>query len=395
MSERLILTGGMVITPDGMYESGSVVIEGAQIAAISPRTYLTGSASDEITIDVRDQFILPGLICLHNDAIEKAINPRPGANFPADLALLSLDRALATAGVTTQFHALSFYGMPGKERTIAWAEKMRETITTFQASRYGLVDHYVLFRCDVRQPGSLDAILAHIDDGPVKLVSLDDHVPGQGQMRDVARAFAQLQPDLRPDMTEEAWQAERVAFMRASEGQIAQTYKRVSHAAHTRGFTLMSHDDDTIEKVEAMSQLGCRIAEFPVTVEAARHAHAVGMRVSVGAPNVVRGGSLSGNINAVTLAREGLIDILIADYHAPSLLPAAFRLAREGVMSLPEAVAMITATPAGAAMLTDRGALEPGQRADVIVVRMQGEVPVVTQLFRAGEAQYMAPVPLP
>lgn len=393
-AERLILTGGMVVTPAAVHDGGSVVIEGERIAAVTERAYPVGRHAGERVVDVGGGLILPGIICLHNDGIEKAINPRPHTDFTPDFALLHYDRALAAAGITTQFHAVSFLVLAAKQRSITGAVAMSHAIHAFAASGHGTLDHYVLFRCDVRQPQSLDTILECIEDAPVRLVSMNDHVPGQGQYRNIEKYLEQLKPYLPAAQQSDAglaeWLAERTRFREESEHVVELSYNRLAVEARRRGFTLVSHDDDTVEKVEIMHRLGCRMAEFPITVAVARRARQLGMHVSVGAPNAVRGGSLTGNASATELAALGLVDILIADYHAPSLLYAALRFARDGITTLPQAIAMLSANPAAAADLHDRGALRAGLRADVIVARLAGEIPVVTQHIVAGEVQFAA-----
>ncbi|MCS7002337.1 MAG: amidohydrolase family protein, partial [Dehalococcoidia bacterium] len=148
---------------------------------------------------------------------------------------------------------------------------------------------------------------------------------------------------------------------------------------------IATHDDDTIEKVEQQHAHGATICEFPVTIEAAERAHALGMHIVVGAPNVVRGGSHSGNLDAAVLFERGLADIICADYHAASLLPAAFKLVADGLTDLPTAIRALTRTPARAVGITDRGAIEAGQRADLLLVRHDRHgVPRVERAFRAG-----------
>lgn len=390
---RLILSGGTVVTRDRVIEGGSVVIEGERIAAVSSGTYSAGCTSAETVIDVTGRLVLPGIICLHNDGHERAINPRPNANFPRDFALLTYDRALSSAGITTQFHAVSFLTLAAKDRTISGAVAMSHDIHAFAASGYGSLDHYVLFRCDVRQPASLESILDCIEDAPVRIVSMNDHVPGQGQYRNIGKYLEQVKPYLPASMATDdtgmaAWLAERERFKNDTEHTVEWMYSHLAAEARTRGFTLISHDDDTAEKVEVMHGLGCRMAEFPVTIEAAVRARELGMHVSVGAPNIVRGGSLTGNASGLELASRGLVDILIADYHAPSMLLAAIRLHETGVATLPEAVAMISANAADAANLSDRGVLAPERRADVIVVDRVGSVPLVTLSIVAGACRF-------
>jgi len=389
---RLILTNGRVVTRDAVIAHGSVVIEGEQIAEVTTNTYPKSLYDGEQVVDVGGRFVLPGIVCLHNDGLEKAINPRPNTNFPADFALQTYDTQLAAAGITTQFHAISFQNLATKNRSLDDAMEMSHAVHAFAQSGRGTLDHYVLFRCDVRRPDSLDGILACIEDAPVRLVSINDHVPGQGQYRNVAKFLDQMRPympeDKRTDVDLAAWHAERMQFKSDTEAEVERTYGRLATEARARAFVLASHDDDSPEKVEIMHRLGCRMAEFPVTVEAARRARELGMSVSMGAPNAVRGGSLTGNASATELAGFGLVDILIADYHAPSILFAAWGWAHAGIASLPDAVAMTSAHPAAVAGLQDRGALAAGQRADVIVVEEAGTVPVVTAHVLAGAIQF-------
>ncbi len=277
MTGRLILTGGAVVAPDAAYEGGSVVIEGGRIVAVTARAYTGPSSPRETIMDVGGRFVLPGVVCLHNDAIEKAVHPRPGANLPLPLALATLDRHLAAAGVTTQFNAINFEDMPDKERTLAWGAALHDALAAFGASGDGLVEHHTLFRCDVRMAASLDAILARAPAATVPLVSLNDHVPGQGQLRDRARMVTQLAGELGSVAAAETWIAEREAFARATEEQVARSYDALGQLARATATVLMSHDDDSAEKVELMYRLGCRVAEFPVTREAARRARALGM----------------------------------------------------------------------------------------------------------------------
>lgn len=389
---RLILTNGAVVTPDGIIAGGSVVIEGERIVAVTGATYPASLAGDERVWDVGGRYVLPGVICLHNDGLEKAFNPRPHTNFPAAFALRTYDAQLAGAGITTQFHAISFLTLAAKQRSLDDAITMSHAVRAFAEAGDGTLDHFVCFRCDVRQPGSLDAILTCIEDAPVRLVTINDHVPGQGQYRNVELFLKQMRPFLPPNQQTDAdlwaYHASRMEYKAETEHVVEETYVRLAHEARTRGFILASHDDDSPEKVEIMHRLGCRMAEFPITVEAARRARELGLRVSIGAPNAVRGGSLTGNASATELAALGLVDILIADYHAPSILYAAWRWARAGVVTLPDAVKMTGANPAAVAGLPDRGSLMPGLRADVLVVEEAGDVPIVAAHIVAGAIRH-------
>ncbi len=389
---RLILSGGSVVLPDAVLEPASVVIEGETIVAVEQRAYPTATASHEQVVDVHGRYLLPGLVDLHNDGLETEINPRPSTNLPLPFALTNLDRQLAATGVTTEFHAVFFANMTRKERRIDEAAIRATSILEFGRSGRALVDHQVLFRLDLWTPESLEKILATVGGATIPLVSLNDHTPGQGQYRDVeqfkrfyrealGKADAEIDDEVQAQV-ELARQHQEV-----SDGIVAS----IAQAARDRGLSLMSHDDDTVEKVERMYAAGVRIAEFPVTIEAAAHQRMLGMIITAGAPNVVRGGSASGNLAAEALIARGLVDVLCADYHAPSILFAAWKIAKNGLVSLPEAVKMVTLNPARAILLDHRiGSLAVGKQADIAVVDPSGPAPAVDMTIRAGVICFQA-----
>lgn len=394
---RLILTGGSAVLPDAVLDPASIVIEEDTIVAVEGRTYPTSSTPREQVVDVSGKLLIPGLIDLHNDGLEGEINPRPGVNLPLPFALANIDRQLAGCGVTTEFHAVFFANMTRKERRLDEAVVRAREILHFGQSGRALVDHQVLFRLDLWTPRSLDLILQTVDLAAVPLVSLNDHTPGQGQYRDVShfKRFYREALGKTDAETDEEIDAQ-VQFAHDRPEVSARIVEGISAAARQRGLTLMSHDDDTIEKVDQMAAAGVRVAEFPVTVEAAERQRALGMIVTAGAPNVVRGGSASGNLAAEALIARGLVDVLCADYHAPSLLLAAWKIARAGLVSLSEAICMVTLNPARAVGLDGRlGSLAEGKQADIAIVDLSSALPSVQATYRAGVACFQtAAVPV-
>jgi alpha-D-ribose 1-methylphosphonate 5-triphosphate diphosphatase len=390
---RVIVSGGSVVLPERVVEDGSVVIEDGTIIAIEPRAYANGPARDEWVVDAHDRLVLPGLIDLHNDAFEVEINPRPGANLPLPLALASLDRRLAAAGVTTEFDAVFFADMTRNERKLTEAPGRVRTLQQHVASGRSLVEHHALIRIDVWSPQSAELALEVCAGASVPVVSLNDHTPGQGQYRDVE----QFKRYFREQLGRSAEEVERdVAFhMERAHVQseiAAGVLARVRQVSRERDLLVSSHDDDTPERVELMYEVGARIAEFPVTLEAAFRQRELGMAITAGAPNLVRGGSASGNIGAAELLEHGLVDVLCADYHAPSLLAAMLVPARTGLMSLPEAVRLVTLNPARAVRLDATiGSIEPGKRGDVCVVDASGPVPLAELTLRAGAISSFTP----
>jgi alpha-D-ribose 1-methylphosphonate 5-triphosphate diphosphatase len=318
---RLLLANADVVTPERVVAGGTVVVEDGRIADVEPRSYPSGPG----VLDLGGRLLLPGLVDLHNDAIEREINPRPGAEFAPTFALLQLDRKLAAAGVTTEFHAVSFSERESTGRSLEFAARLCEAVRELRAGNDATVEHHVLFRLDVRTPGSLDALLPALDGASAPLLSLNDHVPGQGQFRDLPAYRRYLTRFLAGEASEQRLDdliEQGLRRAAATEHLVAETLTRVAAAAREHDMILMSHDDDTPERVDLMRGLGCEIAEFPLTVEAAARAAGGGMRTAMGAANAFRGGSLSGNVGALDLLARGLVDVLVADYYAPAMLAA-------------------------------------------------------------------------
>lgn len=394
--KRIILSGGSIVLADRVYDDGSVVIEGGRIAEVSRKPRDRFVRGDELFIDVYGRIVMPGVVDLHNDALEVEINPRPRAELPLPLALAAMDRRLAAAGVTTEFNAVFFTDMARNERKLMDAADRVRTVFAHGAARRALVDHHILFRVDLWKPESLDLALEASRGARVPLLSLNDHTPGQGQYRDIAQFKRYYAEHLGRSAAEVEREVESQMARAAGAPEIAAAVlARVHEATLERGLTVMSHDDDSPARVELMYAVGARIGEFPVTLAAAQRQRALGMTISAGAPNIVRGGSASGNIGAAELLAHGLLDALCADYHAPSLIVAALQIAGEGQLSLAEAVRLVTLNPAKAVGLDERiGSLEAGKQADVIVVDPSGPVPTVELTLRAGEIQHHIPARL-
>ncbi len=393
MPERHLLTDAVVVTPDFVLSGGTVVVEDGSIVEVADRTYPAGP--DVVSLGGR--YLLPGLVDLHNDAIEVEINPRPGAEFPLEFALLQLDRKLAAAGVTTQFHAV-YFSDDFARRSIDRAGAICTAIDAVRAGRDGTIEHHAMLRLDLRSERALDVLLPALEEAPIALISLNDHVPGQGQFRDIdayRRYLGRYAGKERGAEEVEAMIVEE--FQRAAETEplVASILARLVAERSRRDLILVSHDDDTPERVDFMHEIGCRIAEFPLTIEAAERAARHGMAIAAGSPNAFRGGSLSGNAGALDLIARGLVDILVADYHAPSLLAALFRIVALGLASLPEATRFVTLNPAAAVGLTDRGAIVAGTRADLIVVEHRRGVPLTAATMAAGLWRYTAGSMLP
>jgi alpha-D-ribose 1-methylphosphonate 5-triphosphate diphosphatase len=389
MTGRLCLTNARVVAGDLVLEGGTVVIAGDRIETVEGTTVPAGPG----VIDLAGRWLLPGLIDLHDDALEKEINPRPNVDFDPSFALLSLDRRLAVAGITTQYHGVSFAEQPAIGRTLAGATAVCAAIHDLRRFGGACVEHHVLHRLEVRTPGALASLLHVLADEPAPLVSIDDHAPGRGKMADPAVFRAYLRRYLPQDTTEaelEAHVARIQSETAATEPLVVDSLARLAALRAERPIVLASHDDDSAERVDALFAAGCRISEFPLTPAAVRRARELGMTIAMGAPNVLRGGSLTGTLSALAMLVEDSLDILVADYHPPALLAAVFRIVALGLRGVPAAVRLATSAPATAAGLTDRGQVAAGCRADLIAVEVHRDWPVVASTWLAGECRYVA-----
>ena len=355
-----------VVLPERVIARGSVRIEGGRIAELAEHPVPGAALSGDGLI------LLPGMIDMHGDMIEREVEPRPGVRMPFELGLRDLDRRLKVAGVTTAYAAVSFNPKSAYGHLRSY-EHSKEMLRALKAMRPMLaVDHRVHARFEVNYPRALSVVEELIADGTVDLVSLTDHTPGQGQYRDLERLTARYQGEGKTRDEAAAAIAERIREKRAEAGDTLATIRAMSAACAVAGVPLASHDDDTAAKVALMQDVGATISEFPVTEEAARAAHEHGLLTVMGAPNALRGESYSGNLSARAAHRAGLLDMLCADYHPSAMLPAVLELAKADPGGLAGAARLATANPARALGLTDRGAILPGLRADLVVADDSG-----------------------
>lgn len=373
-----ILTDARVVTRDGVFD-GTLHLRDGRIADLS-----AGRSSAPGAIHCGGDYLLPGLVELHTDNLEKHLTPRPGVPWPPEAAILAHDALVAGCGITTVFDSVAVGDV------IAGTQRRRSLEVTpvglAHAIRHDMLkaEHFLHMRIEVSEPDARVMFEPFLDDPLVRLISLMDHTPGQRQFADEASYRRGYQKryglsDAEYDRFSKHRKALAEEFSGAHRAWMAEL-------ARERGWPLASHDDATEEHVAESLAAGMTIAEFPTTAVAARAAHEGGMKVMMGAPNLVRGGSHSGNVAAAELAGLGLVSILSSDYYPHSLLHGAFLLARPPIgMALPDAVATVSDIPAAAVGLDDRGRIEPGRRADVIRVQDIDGLPVVRAVWREGK----------
>jgi alpha-D-ribose 1-methylphosphonate 5-triphosphate diphosphatase len=370
------VTEGYLVVVDGTIDS---VGEGS----FSTRDISHGSDNDVAIEDCGGDYLLPGLVELHTDHLETHYMPRPGVRWNPVAAIQSHDAQIAASGITTVNDCLRM----GRDDSNKYAEgeirELADHLVRVAGEDRLRAEHYIHLRCEVSSPGVMDDYALFDDFASVKLVSLMDHAPGQRQFSDLKMYESYYRT--KDGMDEEAYKkffADRVA---ESETYAAKHRALIASRCRARGVCMASHDDTTTAHVNEAVSLGVSISEFPTTMDAATVARAQGLRILMGAPNVVRGGSHSGNVSARLLAENGLLDLLSSDYVPSSLLQAVFMLALEyEVLSLPDAVALVSSNPAAAAGFNDRGELSRGRKADVVRVAYDGEVPVVRSVWRDG-----------
>lgn len=377
-----MIYNGRAVLPGRVVEDARVIIRNGRIEDVTAGMGRPAPAGQ--VLDARDGYIMPGFVDLHSDAIEKEIEPRPRAVFPAVLAFRELEKKAAGHGITTMYHSFSFADTEFGLRSTETAVEIIRAITD-HTRRAQLIRNRIHLRYEIAGVRAVPAICRLIEEDRVHLLSFMDHTPGQGQFKTLEsyRHYMQKTYHLGLERIEEILAAKQVP-----KEIIDENLQRLAVLAARRGLPLASHDDDSPGQVRYYHRLGVRICEFPVALEAAREARRLRLHVCVGAPNVLRGGSQSNNIRAMDAIRSGAADILCSDYYPAAMLHAVFMVAEE-LGALPAAVNMATLNPARAAGLDgELGSLEAGKAADLIVVRDYGGLPAVVAAIAGGRLVY-------
>ncbi|BBI35926.1 alpha-D-ribose 1-methylphosphonate 5-triphosphate diphosphatase [Cohnella abietis] len=381
----LVIENGRIIGPDRVYE-GDVIVREGRIASIAESGTGRFEAPEAQVLDAAGMFVMPGIIETHSDAIEREVQPRPGSIFPLEMAMYELEKKMTAVGITTLYHSIcSSDGTPVRN------DEMVARIVEFVASKRGepaMIRHRIHMRYEITNVPGLDMVKGMLDREQIDLLSLMDHTPGQGQYsnREVYQNYLMGSEN----MTRE--EADRtIDQLSGLKDQV--DWSRIAEVvryAQSKGVVTASHDDDTLDKVNWMHELGVAISEFPVNLEAAQAAASKRMHVSVGAPNVVRGASHNHNMRAIDAIKSGAADILCSDYHPSSLLPALFHIVASGI-ELSKAVRMVTYHPAEALGIEAHfGSVEVGKVADLVVLELHDEYPIVRSTLVGGTVVYAA-----
>ena len=376
MSADLCLANAQLVLPDRT-ALGSITIEAGVISEVTE-----GDSIPRGALDCGGDLVLPGLVELHTDNVERHIEPRPEVDWPHLPALLAHDAELASTGITTVFDAMRVGSIhSGKGRYIDYARKLADELLAARAEGMFKISHFLHLRAEICSETLLDELRAFEPEDRVGIVSLMDHTPGQRQFRDltVLKNYVAKKRGMN-----DAEFADHVKNLLRLQKRFGAAHEAGAvNEAHRLGAVLASHDDTASEHVATSAANGVGFAEFPTTVEAARACRKHDIAVMMGAPNLIRGGSHSGNVSAEELAKQNLLDIVSSDYVPSSLLLSAFRLA-EIWDDLPRAVATVSRNPAKAARLEDRGVLQKGMRGDVLRVHSAAKTPLLRGVWSQG-----------
>ncbi|WP_107852265.1 alpha-D-ribose 1-methylphosphonate 5-triphosphate diphosphatase [Oceanimonas marisflavi] len=378
----------MIITNVNLVLENEVVKGSLEVRDGVIRAMADSQSHQPGAMDGEGGWLLPGLVELHTDNLDKHFTPRPGVNWPPLAAMRAHDAQVVSAGITTVLDAVAI----GDERDDGTRrdnlDRMIHTVVDSERRGLNRAQHLLHLRCELPHDTTVPLFEHYIGLPEVRLVSLMDHSPGQRQFVNPVkyREYYQGKYRLNDRQMDEFEQHQLALSARWS----TPNRNEIARQCRERGISLASHDDATLAHVQESHRLGMVLAEFPTTVEAARASHRHGLMVMMGAPNVVRGGSHSGNVAAHELATLGVLDVLSSDYYPGSLLDAVFRLAADdrNALQLADAVRLATRNPAHSLGLTDRGVLAEGKRADLVLARQQDEQEYPARVWCRGELAY-------
>lgn len=374
----LRIEGGQVLLDTGLMNTDILLEQGAIAAIGSTRTATR-------TIDATGLLVLPGIVDLHGDAFERQFQPRPGIGFPTEIALRDTQAQLLANGITTAFHAITLSWEPGLRSAAAWRAMVDGLAMMREAHTPGACDMRVHMRWELHNLDALDMAIADIEAGRVHLVSFNDHTPSILRKLNTVAGAAKYSERAMMDVDSFRALAERAM---AHTPNVPAATARLAAAARAAALPMASHDDDAIATRALYRAHGAAICEFPMAEDVGVEARQSGEPVVMGCPNVVRGGSHLGWASAATLAERGVCSVLVSDYFYPAMPAAALRLA-QGPLGLQNAWALISQNPAQAANLTDRGAIAPGLRADLVLINPKTTAIVAT--IASGALAHLAP----
>ena len=380
-----IIHNGKIIAEESIIEGHAVVVVGEVIQAIIAQEEVV-QYNDAQLIDARGGYISPGFIDIHSDYIETIASPRPTSMMDFNISLREAEKNLISHGITTMFHSLSFYRDDAftynPMRNPKNIQRMVDAIDATHNELH-LIRHRLHARYEIDNVDEVDRLVQNIEDGKVHLLSFMDHTPGQGQYRNL-EVYRETLKGYR-DISDEEVNV-LIAERQSVEFLTIEKIKEITDIAISKGISVASHDDDEITKLELVKSFGTTISEFPITLEVAKRAKEIGLHTIAGAPNVLLGGSHSGNLSAAEAIAHDCVDILCSDYYPAALLHAVFDLHEKHGNDLHEMFMKVTLNPAKAVRMDDElGSIKVGKKADILVIeRMDDGYPMLTATIVNG-----------
>lgn len=382
-----LITNGRIITEEAILDGFDLLIVDHKIEKIVPKGVIELHGNISI-IDAAGGFVSPGLIDIHSDYIEHMAAPRPTSLMNFNLSLRETEKELIAHGITTMFHSLSFLKTNEYAyKPIREPENVSKLVELIEQSHYTshLVRHRFHARYEIDNLEEIETLKTYIMDQKVHLVSFMDHTPGQGQYRhleiyrDTVKGYNNNFDD---------GEIEKIInHHQTKEKMTIEAIQEIARLAQENGIAIASHDDDSIEKLDLIKSFGAGISEFPITLEIAMKAKEKGLYTIAGAPNVLLGGSHSGNLSAAEAIQHESIDILCSDYYPAAMLHAIFELYNNHDMELVDMFKLVTINPAKAVKMDDEiGSIREGKKADLLIIETINEAfPVITTVFVDGE----------
>lgn len=385
-TKRICIYNAQIVLPEKVVK-GYILIEGNRISEVAENDFPRINCYSDITmIDVKGCYVMPGIIDLHSDSIEKEIQPRPNTLFPINMAFYELEKKLAVSGITTMYHSLTMSDEWGV-RNVDMVIEVINTINKLKQTR-PMINHKIHLRYELTFLAGVSTLEGLIKDKSIDLISYMDHTPGQGQFKD-AQALKNFTIQQHGKKEQEVDDFLDKTFECRAK---IDWFKLVSLAkiAKNQGIRLAFHDDDTRGKIDTLLMYGGTVSEFPINLDTAVYARSLGINVCVGAPNIIRGKSHSNNMRAIDAILNKAANIVCSDYLPSAMLPAVFRLVKEGI-NFTEAVKMVTLNPAQALGIdNDVGTVEVGKSADLLIVEMHQDYPILRKTLVGGNIVFQA-----
>ncbi len=381
-----LITNGQIVTENGILDDFEMLIEEDRIKQIAKKGEIQYPKDIKI-INANKGYVTPGFIDIHADYIENVAAPRPTSLMDLNLSLRETEKVLLTHGITTMYHSLSFYKADefstNPVRSPENVEKFIDLIHKTHTRKH-LIRHRFHARFEIDYFEAVENLKTYINEGKVHLVSFMDHTPGQGQYRNLQifrktlKAYKKLTDDEIDEVIKKSREKEKLTL---------ENIKEIADIALEKGIAIASHDDDSEEKLELVKSFGTKISEFPITLDIAQKAKDMGLYTVAGAPNVLLGGSHSGNLSAAEAIEHGTIDILCSDYYPPAILHSIFTLHEKYHHDLAEIFKMATINPAKAVNMDHIiGSIEENKKADIIIIeRLDDDFPVITSVLVDGK----------